>query len=1390
MTPVILLAFANDKQNTGAGYLRGLTAERNAIRDALSKAEENGLCQVLVEPDATIDRIFDLFQNSTYRDRIAIFHYGGHADSYSLLLESASGATATAHSEGLVNFLAKQKSLKLVFLNGCSSQKQSEELITSGLPAVIGTSQSINDTVATGLASRFYKGMSAGMNVEGAWTDAVDQIKTENGAENSKALFVESILGSPGEDQFPWKLYTGEGGAISKAWNLPEAANQPLFGLELPNTYYRKLPVAPYVGLRSFKQEEAAIFFGRGNDIRSLYTQLGREQPVILLSGKKGIGKSSLLAAGLAPRLESSYIVSCIDHSGKNISDSLSDALDQLREEYGLDRLPPRDTDNLRQKITELQKLILSVTGYAKEILQHELAQLIHLDEVERLNYDEQWISIEDKTGKPLIVILDEISSDPAEWKTFINILVSLFEAEKVPAGKLIVSIDETFHAAFSELLQLTHFPYADVFLQSLTWDGLNEAIEGITRSPVTKEFYRLQIENTPSNNFPTTLCGDLSDGDTTLVAPYLQVMLSDLWSSAVLENTQAPSFTMRSYQQGILSGEIMDRFLNQQLTSLKEWNKESVHSGLALDLLYRHTSALGKSEILEATKRKMIYGDREEIVNGMIRKCKDLFLLTSAHAEGTSLGHNLLALVVIRQYSISLSPGQQAARILSAKTGETAEPGKIAWLNETELDAVEKGMQGMRGLNDKEKELLDYSRIKKVQAQKDRVRNRIIRGVLVSVVVVFAALAGWQWHIASQRYEYARAGELAFTAREELKKDNTLALDVAYNAYSVLEENSPPLTILALSDIFHAQDEMPLYKSNFPHTKKVFSAVFSPDGKQVLTASEDGYAKLWDINGKELLGLPHEIEVKSAAFSPNGQQILTLTRTNVYLWERDGRLTDKDSIPESMTSLDSFSTDGMKIIRSTMNQSAYFSMMRQLSQDDHIVISSPAENLLLTIQNGTCTLFDKEGSALKDSFSSDVINASFSKDGKLFLTITPDTNSCHITVWNDLGDSLYSFKCKGTEVNAVFSFDGKSILTASNDFTAKLWDFSQPFLHRLPRQTQAVNTIDYFPEGNRYVTASFDSTARIWDSSGKLIDSLKHGSVVTSAYFSPDGKHIISASRDSTSRIWSPKESRVVVLKHKGEVTSAIFSHKGDLILTSSLDSLARLWDVNGQLVHSFHLNGDVLWSGFSPDDTHILTISSDSTATLWDMEGNALHVMKHPDKIYSASFSHDGLYFLTSCADRTVRKYSAAGELLLTLHQNEKPKHAIFTPDDHTILTGSRMIKIWTADGALLDSLPHIANVSTVSVAPDGHHILTTCYDGRAFLWTMEGEIVAIYKKHTAKINEGIFTPDGTHILTAADDGYVYRWRTPWAIYNSLKTNPIYQLSEKEKEEFGIVR
>ena len=292
---------------------------------------------------------------------------------------------------------------------------------------------------------------------------------------------------------------------------------------------------------------------------------------------------------------------------------------------------------------------------------------------------------------------------------------------------------------------------------------------------------------------------------------------------------------------------------------------------------------------------------------------------------------------------------------------GETT---KNTWLNEADLEAVEKGMQGMRSLSNEEKVLLEYSRAKKIQAQKDRQRNRVIRIALVSVVAVFAALAGWQWYVANQRYLYSRSGELAFTAREILMEDNTIALDVAHQAYAMLGEDSPPLVMQTLSDIFHTQDERALYTSNFPHRERVFTAVFSPDGKYVLTASEDGYAKLWDLKGKELMAFPHEIEVTAAAFSPNGNQVLTITRTHVQLWEKDGKLTDKDSIPETETNLADFSTDGMKIIPNPSKNEVtpYAAQLNNLKRDDNLVISSQAQNRILSITGGMATLLDAKG--------------------------------------------------------------------------------------------------------------------------------------------------------------------------------------------------------------------------------------------------------------------------------------------------------------------------------------------------------------------------------------------------------------------------------------------
>jgi WD40 repeat protein len=703
----------------------------------------------------------------------------------------------------------------------------------------------------------------------------------------------------------------------------------------------------------------------------------------------------------------------------------------------------------------------------------------------------------------------------------------------------------------------------------------------------------------------------------------------------------------------------------------------------------------------------------------------------------------------------------------------------------------VEKGIQGMRSLTDEEEALLEFSRAKKIQAQKERKRNRVIRGVLVSVVAVFAALAGWQWKVAYQQYLYSRAGELAFTARAILKKDNTLALNVASTAYSVLGLNSPPMVMQTLSDIYYTQEDMPLYASNYPHTETVFSAVFSPDGQNVLTASEDGFAKLWDIRGKELRSFPHVIEVKDAIFSPNGKQILTMTRLHIYLWERDGTLIDQDSIPETVYNLEEFSTDGMKIIPkyNESENSHYFSNVDSIKQGYSVVVSSPIHHRIIGLNYDHWSLYDEQGNIIRDSIPAQVYHASFSRDGKQFLTVTPDSIASRITVWSEAGDSLYSFKCNGVEVKAVFSPDGKGFLTASNDFTAKLWDFSNPFLHRFPKQTAAMSTVDYFPDGTRYLTASYDSTAKIFDETGKQIGSLKHRGAVLSAFFSPDGNRVITACRDSTARLWSPKEYKVIELLHRGRVECAIFSADGKLVLTASQDSLARLWSLEGVMIDSFHHNSDVSWAGFSPDSKRILTISKDDAVTLWDIEGNDLHVFQHPERVNSASFSNDGAYLLTSCNDSIVRQFSLAGDSIHAEKHSEKPKIALFSADGRYILTGGKTIHIWSPKWILKASLIHAENVSSVTISPDGRQILTTSFDRNAYLWNFKGDNLAIYRKHSEKINTGIFIRDGSHVLTASDDGYILRWRTPQAIFEGLKTRIIYQLTKKEEEQYSII-
>ena len=103
-----------------------------------------------------------MFQDARYRNRIAIFHFGGHANGYRLLLETAAGKPAAADAGGLARFLAQQRGCNWSSSTAAPPRARCSDLLDAGVQAVIATDQAVDDAVATAFAARFYQGLAGG----------------------------------------------------------------------------------------------------------------------------------------------------------------------------------------------------------------------------------------------------------------------------------------------------------------------------------------------------------------------------------------------------------------------------------------------------------------------------------------------------------------------------------------------------------------------------------------------------------------------------------------------------------------------------------------------------------------------------------------------------------------------------------------------------------------------------------------------------------------------------------------------------------------------------------------------------------------------------------------------------------------------------------------------------------------------------------------------------------------------------------------------------------------------------------------------------------------------------------------------------------------------------
>jgi WD40 repeat protein len=530
-------------------------------------------------------------------------------------------------------------------------------------------------------------------------------------------------------------------------------------------------------------------------------------------------------------------------------------------------------------------------------------------------------------------------------------------------------------------------------------------------------------------------------------------------------------------------------------------------------------------------------------------------------------------------------------------------------------------------------------------------------------------------------------------------------------------------------------------------HKSKINSATYSLDGKYVVTASDDSTACIWDVaNGKKLKVLRgHKNVVNTAAYRPDSRYIVTASDdSTVRIWDAsNGREIVTLRGHQSKINSANYSPDGKHIITA--------------GEDSTACIWDVANKKKLKVLHG---------------HTNEVVNSVvYSPDGTRIVTSSDDNTA---RIWDTMsGHELISLRGHDTDVmSAAYSNDGKLIVTASKDNTARIWDAtSGRELTILHGHQGTVNSAIFSPDGKDVLTTSSDKTIRIWSvtSLGELAILRGHTNDVNSAVYSPDGKNIATASGDKKVYLWDAVnygDPLTILTGHKGWVNSVAFSTDSKCIVTASSDSTGRIWDLvnlRAKFILQGHTN-KIRSVAYSPDNNFIVTASNDRTARIWNAKnGNAVLTLRgHTGTVRSAVYSPDGKKIVSASDDGTARICDIInGDTLVVLRGHSAAvRSAAYSPDGKKIVTASydSTARIWDAANGhqLLVLKGHGNTMRSAVFSPNGKMIVTASTDRTGRIWNASnGKELTVLPGHGDELYSAMFSPDGKQIVTACADG-----------------------------------
>jgi len=581
-------------------------------------------------------------------------------------------------------------------------------------------------------------------------------------------------------------------------------------------------------------------------------------------------------------------------------------------------------------------------------------------------------------------------------------------------------------------------------------------------------------------------------------------------------------------------------------------------------------------------------------------------------------------------------------------------------------------------------------------------------------------------------------------------------------------------------------------------HDKQVNHAVFSPDGRHVLSACADGAARLWEADTGRAVGahMKHDGAVNHASFSPNGRHVATAGADKVArIWNADsGQPEGSPWKCDGPVLQATFSPDGSRLLTAS---------------NDHVPQAQ------VNPRDLKIRIWDIASSKLVSWFSPGggygrSVCAAFSPDSRRVVGHSADQFT-QVKVWDIVtGREIHSLLSPfGDHVSdSSFSPDGQLLVAGSSSFQglaceAQVWDsFTGRPVSPPLRHASSLYSVQFSPDARRVLTSSADGSARVWNATtGRpTTPPLWHPAAVLQARFSPDGHHILTVDGVGTVRVWDIATEELGsprLLWTDWKVEKAV-SPDGRRIATAYEDGTIRIWDADtGEpampaLAHGGRVN-DV---GFSPDGRRLVTAGRDKVVRIWDLATGKLVAapLAHRLPVWSARFSRDGLRLATTAtesfpspdvsttgSDVRVWNVDTGQPITQILTTRYEVTRTEFSADGRLLVasTGGRLAGdptqfrgealIWDAsNGNLIDRIQHDFPLGLAALSPDGRLLATTTSrlfvrigEDQARVWDVATGRVVATLQHSRTVSDASFSPKSSRLVaTSCEDGTARVW------------------------------